>query len=722
MKNNDREKTIETLRQKYEQLHEQYESERSKTKEYERKLAEMEWFFKQSKRNRLIQLLEPSRWKRKIRHAGAYLLGKRNIKRLYSRTYKRKQAKNDVKPYVRLLYEEGFRERALNDLHELFDTTNNKYFRRAIATELALYYANEGTNFAAKRALPFVRFARKAERDGTICRQLTMIEAECLVRLGETEIAKQIIKEQLNIEEHPDLYLALANTESTLEKRIEWLNKVYKFYDRKPIELDLTDEDKMNVTYNVLHKTKETGEKQLGPKISVILPAFNSKDSIHIAIEAILKQTWTNFELIIVDDCSTDGTNEVIERYAKRDQRIKHLQTEKNSGPYVARNIALKEATGEFVTVNDADDWSHEEKLAVQATHLMNHPDVIANTSEQVRLTGDFYFHRRGTRGKYIFSNMSSLMFRRKEVMERIGYWDRVRFAADGEFKRRLIEEFGKDAVIDLETGPLSLPEQSTTSLTGSSAFGYSGFFMGARKEYVESFTYYHKRAKDLYYPYESEKRLFPVPHPMLPERKKQERKIDIVIVANFYDLSDERANDILQQINVNKQQNLTTGLIQLYDYSVTKRKRNFNEKIRQIIDGSNVQMLVFGEIIRAQIVFIHTVESLAEKQQYIPYICSRMTVLIIDELPKITYNGKEEIKYNVRQVIRQAMEYFSNHLRIYPNNETIRKELERKYKRELGNISLAKENWHPEDDLLEERYSIRLNDWLVENHEYTLF
>src|SRR5699024_12155822 len=84
---------------------------------------------------------------------------------------------------------------------------------------------------------------------------------------------------------------------------------------------------------------------------------------------------------------------------------------------------------------------------------------------------------------------MSSLMFRREEVLEEIGYWDNVRFAADGEYKRRMTLAFGKDAVIDLETGPLSLPRQTETSLTGSSAFGYNGYFTGARREYVASFT-----------------------------------------------------------------------------------------------------------------------------------------------------------------------------------------------------------------------------------------
>lgn len=721
MEKNNSKYTSKSLQQLNEQLDAQYENERLTTKSYERTLLEMEKTFYQAKSSSLMQWLEPQRWKQNIRHAGAYILGRRNVKRLYSRTYKRKQASNDIKPYVRLLYEEGFKERALFDLQEMFHTTTNKYLKRAIANELALFYANEETDIAAKHALLFIKIAKSNERNEALRRQLTIIEAECFVRIGEKETAKKAIQEELNRNIHPDLYLALANTEEALEKRIEWYNKTLQLYGRQPIQLDLDNNDVTNKAYNVLSHTKETGNKQIGPKISVILPAYNSEDSIHLAIESILKQTWSNLELIIVDDCSTDRTNEVIAQYVKQDKRIIHLQNEKNSGAYVARNLGLQKATGEFVTVNDADDWSHEEKLAVQATHLINHPHVIANTSEQSRLTSDFYFHRRGTRGKYIFSNMSSLMFRRKEVMEKIGFWDSVRFAADGEFKRRLIKQFGKDAIVDLPTGPLSLPEQSATSLTGSSAFGYSGYFMGARKEYVEAFTNYHNNSQDLYYPFETKSRLFPVPEPMLPERKREERNIDIVIIANYYDLSDDRANIILEQIEVNKQKNLTTGLVQLYDYNKQLRKRTFNKKIRQAIDGTHVQMLVYGEKLNAPIVLIHSVESLAEKQRYVPTIRNRITLLIIDELPNITYNSKKGIKYNVRQVIRQAREYFSPEIRIYPINQIVRKELEEKYKRELGTIRLAKENWLSENESLKDRYPLRLNDWLVEEHDYTI-
>lgn len=104
------------------------------------------------------------------------------------------------------------------------------------------------------------------------------------------------------------------------------------------------------------------GEQNEQPKITVIIPAFNSESGISVALRSLIKQTWTNLEIIVVDDCSPDNTANVVKEWMQKDDRITLLQTETNSGPYVARNIALNQASGEFVTINDADDWSHPQK------------------------------------------------------------------------------------------------------------------------------------------------------------------------------------------------------------------------------------------------------------------------------------------------------------------------------------------------------------------------
>src|SRR5699024_12654199 len=135
-----------------------------------------------------------------------------------------------------------------------------------------------------------------------------------------------------------------------------------------------------------------------------------------------------------------------------------------------------------------------------QREHLLHNECILANTSEQARLTESLQVYRRGNPGSYIFSTMSSFMFRKNAVMEMLGYWDSVRFAGDGEFIRRFIQQFGEAKLAYLKTGPLSFLRQSDVSLTSSSAFGYSGFFMGVRKEYKKSFKIYHAEADTLKY------------------------------------------------------------------------------------------------------------------------------------------------------------------------------------------------------------------------------
>src|SRR5699024_9365480 len=111
--------------------------------------------------------------------------------------------------------------------------------------------------------------------------------------------------------------------------------------DIQPITFNM---DENGATYEDLKTVPKQKRIEEGPKITVILPAYNFESGIKIAIESILTQTWQNIELLVVDDCSTDNTAKVIKDYQENDHRIKLFSTEKNSGPYVARNIALREA------------------------------------------------------------------------------------------------------------------------------------------------------------------------------------------------------------------------------------------------------------------------------------------------------------------------------------------------------------------------------------------
>ena len=100
--------------------------------------------------------------------------------------------------------------------------------------------------------------------------------------------------------------------------------------------------------------------------VSIITPSYNSAKYIAQTIESVLAQTYTSWEMIIVDDCSKDNSIEIIEKYLKNDSRIKLHQLEKNSGAAVARNRAIEEAKGRYIAFLDADDLWKPEKLEKQ--------------------------------------------------------------------------------------------------------------------------------------------------------------------------------------------------------------------------------------------------------------------------------------------------------------------------------------------------------------------
>ena len=114
------------------------------------------------------------------------------------------------------------------------------------------------------------------------------------------------------------------------------------------------------------------------------MPVYNAATFLAESIESILKQSYQNFEFIILDDGSTDNSLAVIQSYAKKDSRIKVLvnQTNKNNG--VCRNILLKNVTTEFIAWMDADDLSLTHRLKVQLDFLNNNPaiDIVCSNAE----------------------------------------------------------------------------------------------------------------------------------------------------------------------------------------------------------------------------------------------------------------------------------------------------------------------------------------------------
>lgn len=115
------------------------------------------------------------------------------------------------------------------------------------------------------------------------------------------------------------------------------------------------------------------------PRVTIIIPAYNAARHLGEAVESVLAQTYPDFEVLIVDDRSTDTTFAAASKFATRDARIRVLRTEVNSGgrPAIPKNLALREARGEFVAFLDADDVWDPCKLAAQVAQMEADPGLV---------------------------------------------------------------------------------------------------------------------------------------------------------------------------------------------------------------------------------------------------------------------------------------------------------------------------------------------------------
>lgn len=115
---------------------------------------------------------------------------------------------------------------------------------------------------------------------------------------------------------------------------------------------------------------------QNSPEISVIMPAYNAEKYIAASIESILNQTFKNFELLILDDASSDKTKEIVLSFAKNDSRIVYVEKQSNHGPATLRNEGIHLAKGNFIALNDADDLSESTRFEKQIAVFKSQPNV----------------------------------------------------------------------------------------------------------------------------------------------------------------------------------------------------------------------------------------------------------------------------------------------------------------------------------------------------------
>ncbi len=132
--------------------------------------------------------------------------------------------------------------------------------------------------------------------------------------------------------------------------------------------------------------------KQANPEISIVIPVYNGEQFLSRTLDTIFQQTFQDFEVICVDDGSTDSSPEILSRYARDYPDKMRIITEKNSGPGVARNNGIKKARGTYLALLDADDLYHPEMLQLaHAKIVQDRADMVVYRSDEFTEENHFF-------------------------------------------------------------------------------------------------------------------------------------------------------------------------------------------------------------------------------------------------------------------------------------------------------------------------------------------
>ena len=456
--------------------------------------------------------------------------------------------------------------------------------------------------------------------------------------------------------------------------------------------------------------TAQTPTPAHGPLVTVIVPAHDAAATIATTIESLLAQSWRDLEIVVVDDASTDHTTTVEGRFD--DPRVTLLRQSTNQGAYAARNRALAAATGEFVTVNDADDWAHPSKIETQVRHLLANPTVIANTTALVRITDDLRVVRRGIpHGRYLGHNHASLMLRTATLRD-LGGWDEVRFGADSELEVRLTSLHGTRAITHLlPSAPLTFARSDANSLTGSplTGLGTSRASTGARNIYTQAYTAWHTTLTPATARLSRADDTQPFPVPSLVRRKLTSvDHLDVVILSDLA-LPGGTTSSNLTEVAANEAAGWRTGLV-----------HNRNPKLRDIgvnskffaTCSSDTRILCAGERVSCDVLVIKYPPSALRIPDVFPEIDVRHEIVIVaNQTPRTGYTGDSDEVYSITAVNDEVTRRFGKAPLWAPIGPAIREVFTTHHASEIASIRWADDDWVEVIDTAQWKRSDRPSD-----------
>ena len=392
-----------------------------------------------------------------------------------------------------------------------------------------------------------------------------------------------------------------------------------------------------------------------GPLVSVILPAFRAETVLGTTLESLAAQSWRDMEVLVVDDASPDGTAAVAAEFAARDPRFRLIRSEVNGGAYAARNRALAEARGEFVTVHDADDWSHPEKIQAQAEHLLRNPAEPQDFTAWARTLPDLTIIGtvRGSRS-LVSPNLSSQMIRRAALLA-AGGWDDTRAGGDSELIARIEALGGRPreawrARILKPACPFAFGRVAPGQLTGAELTHVSSLHHGLRRDYHEAAALWHealRRGEGRAALARTGAARFPAPA-VLRAARVPEAELDFLVIADF-NMRGGAAKSALEMIEAGARAGRAAGLLHYRraDLDVT---RPLDPAVRARAAEAGWRVVSPGESLAAKTVILSSPPLLNDRMDRFPVIAHERLAVVVNQMAERDTGGHDRA-YDVARV-----------------------------------------------------------------------
>jgi O-antigen biosynthesis protein len=371
-------------------------------------------------------------------------------------------------------------------------------------------------------------------------------------------------------------------------------------------------------------------------RISIIVTSYRPDVGLLTAVESLVNQTLANIEVVIVDDASPPEYELILKQCVTLDRRISLIKLPDNGGTYIARNAGLAAASGQYVTFQDSDDWSHPRRLERQVSPLLQNGSLVATTSDGLHATSDLIISRLGRPSRSL--NTSSLMFRKDAVTRRIGYFDTVRKSADTEYLRRIEAAFGESAVKRLRGEICAIIRDVPSSL--SSAEFRAGWTHPARLAYRSAYSLWHEKIKageeDGHLSSSNGVRPFPAPVHLksVGARGTKSKHFDVVFASDWRPYGGPQKS-MIEEIAALTGRGMHVAIIHMEAYRfMTDQKKPLCRPIQELINSGTVEHVLISDDVFASVLVIRYPPVLQFVDRSPSCVRARRVIILANQAP----------------------------------------------------------------------------------------